>query len=73
MYLSFPYSLTCTVDSISLETSNAGTFKTTKRVIAGGFFMTVIDFYFTFIDVYKNKESYIIASSYAAVYNHYWF
>ena len=67
--LSFPDNLTCTFNSISIKTSNASTLKATKGVIAGRIFMTVINFHFTFTDVYKqkNKEAYIIASSYAVV------
>ena len=46
-------SLTCTVDSISIKTSIAGTLKATKGVIAGGIFMTVVHPSCTLINIYK--------------------
>ena len=50
-YLFIINSLTCTVDSISLKTSNAVTLKATKGVIAGGIFMTVDQLSCTLINV----------------------
>ena len=44
-------SLTCTVDSISIKTSIAGTLKATTGAITGGIFMAVINFSCTLINV----------------------
>ena len=46
--------LTCTVDSISLKAYIAGTLKTTKGVIAGSIFMTVVHPSCTLINIYTN-------------------
>ena len=52
MTSSIYFTLTCAVDSISLKTSIAGTFKASIGVIAGGIFMAVVQLMYALIKIY---------------------
>ena len=57
-------SLTCTVVSISLKTSIAGTMKASKGVVASGIFMTVVQLSCTLIKVWiTTTKKYIYIAS----------